>query len=548
MSRLVALFLATFVSILPAQISPGGIVNIASFAPVGLPNANIGRGSLFTVFGQGLAGEGLARADEFPLPSELGGASIEVEVAGIIRSCPMIFTTPGQVAALLPSDVPAGEGVLRLTIDGIAYVEPLTVTDRSFGIFAQNQRGSGLAIFQNFVTQTEQPLNGPQSPIARGGAGTLWGVGLGPVSGDESAGPLPGDLGRDLELYVGGVEVTNILYAGRSGCCSGVDQIIFEIPAAAPQGCYVPVTVVVDGIPSNQGAISIGTGDFCGDFDSFSSAEVESIAADASFQFGRIDISRIDWMLQGQSLLEEQTSATFREFVGGQFLQNPSYLSSGRNTCLVRFGAEDPNSQGVTAPFDSLSAGPSINYTTPNDTRMMTLVDGMTYVDDIADLVLAGQPELSPGEYAFTGADAASTVGAFTAQAVVGAPLVWTNQSDFVTVDRDAGLTIRWQGGNPAERALVFGVSRTTNRADAVIFASFACDAAMSDQELFVPAYVLAALPPSGTTQVPGFGAVVEGLLQVGSMGIPTRFQAQGLDAGMVTHFFSRGVLGLAYR
>jgi uncharacterized protein (TIGR03437 family) len=268
MYRFVALFFV-FLCGLSAQVSSGGIVNIASFAPVGLPNAGIARGSLFTVFGQNLAADGLAQAGEFPLPLTLGGVSIVAEVDGVRRDCPMIFTTPGQLAALLPSDLPAGDGELLVSFGGAVYSEPITVVDRSFGIFTQNQRGSGLSIFQNFVTQADQPVNGPLRPIAQGSIGTLWGVGLGPVSGNEAAGPLPGDLGRDFEIYVGGALVSNILYAGRSGCCAGVDQIVFEIPVDAPHGCYVPVTVVLDGIPSNQGAISISSGEACGDFDSF---------------------------------------------------------------------------------------------------------------------------------------------------------------------------------------------------------------------------------------------------------------------------------------
>ncbi len=546
-----AVLLSSFLillSSLPAQINPGGVVNIASFAPVGLPNADIARGSLFTVFGQGMAADGLAQAGEFPLPLELGGASIVVEVGGVARSCPMIFATAGQVAALLPSELPAGEGQLRLSFNGAVYSEPITVVDRSFGIFAQNQRGSGLAVFQNFVSQADQPVNGPLRPIARGGVGTLWGVGLGPVSGNEAAGPLPGDLGRDLQIFVGNAPVANILYAGRSGCCSGVDQLVFEIPVDAPEGCYIPITVVLDGIPSNQGAISIGAGPACGDFDSFSAAEVESIAGDSAFRFGRIDVSRIDWMLQGQPLLEEQVSATFREFVGEQFLQNPSYLSSGENTCLVRFGSEDPASQGVTAPFQSLSAGSSVPYEVPGAARMMGRVNGASYVDDIADLVLGGQPALEPGMYTFRGADAASEVGSFEAYTDVGARTTWMNKAEIGMVDRGEGLTLRWQPGDPDERVLAFGVSRTTNRTGRLVFASFACDAAMAAGELHIPTHVLAALPQSGTTQVPGFGVVREGVLQVGSTSIPGQFQSTGLDAGFVTHVFSEGILGLEYR
>ncbi|MEZ5362895.1 MAG: hypothetical protein R2748_11275 [Bryobacterales bacterium] len=382
-----------------AQIAPSGIVNVASFAPQGLPNAKIARGSMFTVFGQNLAEPGLAQVSAFPLPESLGGASIEVEVSGVSRSCYPIFTTPGQVAALLPSDVPSGTGGLRIRFGGQTYSEPIDVVDRSFGIFTQNQQGNGLAVFQNFVSSANQPMNGPLSPIATGGVGTLWGVGLGPVDGDEASGPLPGDLGRDLEVWVGGVRVTNILYAGRSGCCSGIDQIVFEVPPGA-EGCYLPVVVVLDGIPSNQGLISVAGGSACGDMDAFSEAEISSIGADADFRFGRIDFSRIDWLLSGTPVLEEQASGVFRAFNGREFLQNPSFFVSGNDNCLVRMVSENPNTQGVIARFTSLDAGASIDYQPPSGPH--TMLDlGDVYVDDIADLVPFGAPQLEPGRFTF---------------------------------------------------------------------------------------------------------------------------------------------------
>jgi hypothetical protein len=247
-------------------------------------------------------------------------------------------------------------------------------------------------------------------------------------------------------------------------------------------------------------------------------------------------------------LLEEQTSATFREFVGRQFLQNPSYLSSGGNTCLVRFGTDDPDSQGVTAPFNSLSAGESIRYNIPGGVRHMPRVNGAGYVDDIADLVPSGQPTLEPGRYTFMGTDAQSTVGTFQAIVDVGIRSTWSNKAEMEIVDRDSPLMIRWEPGDPDERVLAFGVSRATNRAGRLIFASFACDAQMAAGELVIPSYVLGALPRSGVTQVPGFGSVREGALQVGSTGIPARFQAVGIDSGFVTHFFSEGILGLDYQ
>ena len=56
---------------------PGGIVNADSLVPVGLPNAGIAQGSIFSVFGTGLGpanSPGLA----FPLQDMLGGVSVQI--------------------------------------------------------------------------------------------------------------------------------------------------------------------------------------------------------------------------------------------------------------------------------------------------------------------------------------------------------------------------------------------------------------------------------------------------------------------------------------
>jgi hypothetical protein len=49
---------------------------------------------------------------------------------------------------------------------------------------------------------------------------------------------------------LGGNKQAKVTYAGRSGCCVGVDQIAFEMPAGV-QGCYVNVAVKAGGVVSN---------------------------------------------------------------------------------------------------------------------------------------------------------------------------------------------------------------------------------------------------------------------------------------------------------
>lgn len=53
-------------------------------------------------------------------------------------------------------------------------------------------------------------------------------------------GAIPGNIEQqDLQALVGG-RLARIVYAGRSGCCAGMDEIVFEVPAGI-EGCNVPV-------------------------------------------------------------------------------------------------------------------------------------------------------------------------------------------------------------------------------------------------------------------------------------------------------------------
>ncbi len=64
---------------------------------------------------------------------------------------------------------------------------------------------------------------------------------LGPVGSAESSGPLPGNQFPDTEVFVANQRV-QVHYAGRSGCCAALDQIVFQVPYGV-DGCFVPVVV-----------------------------------------------------------------------------------------------------------------------------------------------------------------------------------------------------------------------------------------------------------------------------------------------------------------
>src|SRR3989338_261164 len=178
----------------------------------------------------------------------------------------MLYVTATQVAAVLPSSTPVWSGTLRVSFNGHASSPaPITVVRSSFGTFTLNQAGSGPGVIQNYNSATDAPVNTIAVAARPGQAVILWGTGLGPVSGNEAAGPLPGELTSiNVKVWVGVLEAT-VTYRGRSECCVGIDQIKFIMPAGVT-GCYVPVAVQIENVISNYASMSVSsTGSVCSD-------------------------------------------------------------------------------------------------------------------------------------------------------------------------------------------------------------------------------------------------------------------------------------------
>src|SRR2546423_4341807 len=92
-------------------ISPNGVVNAASYLSQAFPNYGIARGSIFVIFGSALGPVDLVSAG-FPLPSTdgLAGTRVLISVGAYNASCPIVYTSINQVAAMMPSAAPEGDG------------------------------------------------------------------------------------------------------------------------------------------------------------------------------------------------------------------------------------------------------------------------------------------------------------------------------------------------------------------------------------------------------------------------------------------------------
>jgi uncharacterized protein (TIGR03437 family) len=234
-----------------------GVMNAASLAPPGLPNAAIARGSVFTIFGSNIGPLTPATVSAFPLTPGFNGVNITVTQGGISVSAIPIFVSSGQVNAILPSNTPLGTGALRISNSGRTSAPvAIEVAENAPGIFAISSAGYGPGVVQNFNAQTDQPVNSLDTSAARGQVITIWATGLGRVPFADNVAPTAQNVDATVTITIGERDAVR-LYAGRSPCCAGVDQIVVRVPEDAPLGCYVPVRVKSGTVVSNARTVSI---------------------------------------------------------------------------------------------------------------------------------------------------------------------------------------------------------------------------------------------------------------------------------------------------
>ena len=513
---------------------------------------------------------------------QLGGTSIGVTVGGKTLSAPVLYTSSYQVAAVLPSAVPMGDGVLVLSNNGLAgYPQPIHVTRSAFGTFAVAQNGMGAGV----ITDPDYQLKTFDSPARQGDVLILWGTGLGPVDGDERAGPLPGNRFPDVAVYVGGAQAP-IDYAGRSGCCAGLDQIVFRVPAS-PQGCFVPVAVRYGGITSNFTTIPVSPpGQACREAVGVSSDLLTKAASGGELSVGVVAMGSIPLLHSvGFSFYRsfaEKLSQLLNVKVSEQDLKlvatsrgstraaqlraalakyKPALQGKPRSTREVIRAVSALSDQGIAAGFSHLKGLKGI---TSIFGAMLPPPGACTVVREWyfsknqwganaqareagSSLLLAGPlgnrtiPRTAAGEYQLAfGTDLSYAqfpngvydvsgsggrdVGAFHASLQVPG-LQWTNKPDIVSVDRTHPLRITWVGMPDPGYVLFGGVSSGSG-----VSSAFACVAPGNALELTVPDYVLSAMPPTGGDR---------GSLFLAAHPFQNTFSAPGIDVGYFTNLGS---------
>lgn len=422
----------------------GGVVNGASFLRASVPGGAIAQGSIFSIFGRDLGPGGL-EAQDFPLPTELGGVTVEIVTNdGELFIPSLLYVGDRQVNAVAPSTLPVGEHGLRVLRDG----EPsntvrFKVVRSSVGVFFDH----------SFSYSMPRPAGRSSlEPLRPGGATTLWVTGLGPIEAPDSYPAPVGSVGFSVQVLVGG-KTARVDYQGRSSCCAGLDQINIAVPADAPLGCFVPVWVELGGVMvSNITTIDIAPSGFrCEDFQ------------DGNLTLWMKRAARIEMVRTFvQDGIADEITGIFVDrkigLAGNPFLpfrRDDLALAPPPGTCLT------PLLPPYAAPF-GLTRAENTTIQAPTGEAILTPAplegspDAPGYPPgQPTHIVESGAPSLESGFYAAENPGDETNFEAFTAELDTGAPAIWTNRETLATEPRVRGIDLEISASDDAGRRIL---------------------------------------------------------------------------------------------
>ena len=225
--------------------------------------------ALISVFGRDFAPQGAptlspALDASGRVAAVLAGACLEI--GG--RRAPLFAVTPTQINAQVPHDL-TGEQATVTVVRGCgtenarrseaANVAVAAVSPAFFNAVSNPDGRNPLAALHGggpaLVGAPE--LGAEFTPAAPGETVTLYGTGFGPTEPAIEAGRIPGaaaNLVHPISFTVGGIAVPpqDVLYAGASPCCAGLQQFALRLPASLPDG-DAAVTASVLGVYTPQG-------------------------------------------------------------------------------------------------------------------------------------------------------------------------------------------------------------------------------------------------------------------------------------------------------
>lgn len=450
------------------------VVNNSSRITGGLPNSGIAPSSLFVIMGTDLADAGAPVLQDTTqgLPLTLNGASISVTVNGVITHPAIYYTSPGQIAAVLPAATPVGVGTVTVTHNGVvSNGSGVRVVAAAPGVTTYN----GSAVAQDASTFSLISYNNSAQP---GETLILWGTGLGadPSDSDTTYTSTPHQVQTALQVYVGAVAAA-IVYQGAS-VYPGVDVIGITIPQSAPEGCWVPIAVLAGTVIGNVATLPVRKGGgAC--LDTATGLTGNQIAPQGS-QTLRTGLVTLVQAPAGKNARSTAANAAFEQYAG--IYSGSNFVSPGN--CILNDMTPVPvgNITGLDPGTITLTGPSGLQVALPSQ---LGIKGAFTAILSETAIPQAG------GTFTFTGSGGAD-VGSFTTTFNLAPLIVWTNQAAVATVDRSKDLTITWSGGNPGSSVFITGTSTV-----GITTSGFTCQANADAGQFTIPSFIFAGLAPA---------------------------------------------------
>jgi uncharacterized protein (TIGR03437 family) len=428
------------------------------------------------------------------IPLTLNGASITVNVGSVTTHPALYYTSPTQLAAVLPAATPVGTGTLTVNYRGTnSAPTTIQVVASAVGINHFNQIPIPSPFFNENVdigVATDAFTGALLTSTHSGAPGqtiVVWATGLGadPLDSDTAYTTSQHAINTPMQVYFGGVLLT-LLYQGAS-TYPGVDVIIFTIPDSVPTGCYVPLAAVTGNVISNVVVFPIhpGGGSCVEPVLGLNGTQILQGTQDTLKAGGVSLVQTNSTNAKGVLTVTNSAAASFQKYNG------LLAAATGRGALVSPGGcAVGPIVAGGALTEVGLDAG-TISFTGPTGPAVTLPLELGIKGAYGAALATGGIPS-SGGAFTFTGSSGAD-VGSFTSTVTLSNPILnWTNQGAAATVDRTQGLLVTWTGGNPGTSVVISGTSTST--ASGVI-AGFGCRVAAEKGQFTVPSYILQGLP-----------------------------------------------------
>ena len=228
----------------PPTVPAGSVLSSSSYQVQG----PLAPGAFVSIFG-GLLASGTAQAPTLPLESRLAGT--QVLVAG--RLAPLLFSSSGQVNAILPFGTPINTPVQVIVSRDDQYSVPIeiSVAPAAPGIFSTAGDGRGQGHIY-VASAGSLKLADTAAPAHAGETLVMYCTGLGALDStvaDGSSAPLDRILQttNPVTVTLGGLSVP-AAFAGLSpGFAVGLYQVNVVVPSGLTPGDQVPVAVSVAG-------------------------------------------------------------------------------------------------------------------------------------------------------------------------------------------------------------------------------------------------------------------------------------------------------------